>query len=788
MKTRLLQVWRMAAGVLAVPLFAGCVEDSTAESSQISASTHSVVATAPAVAAAVDESPAVEVVENASSPGRAEPAPGSAAAPAPPDLKLSPATREIVKLAQGGVDSSVLLAFVTNSTGTFMLGSDQIVYLNDLGVASEVIASMIEHDRLLREGQGTLPPVAVAAAPPPPPPATFDVSTAAPQPLPEAQEATAAPPPQPVAEAVPAPPTSVTYNYFYDSLSPYGTWVDVEGYGYCWQPTMVVANPGWQPYCNGGRWIYSDYGWYWHSDYSWGWAPFHYGRWFTHPRWGWCWYPDTVWGPSWVSWRYTDAHCGWAPLPPAAHYTAGLGFSYYGSSVGVSFGFGLGWNCYSYVPWTHFHGQHGHHYEKHRRPPHHAREIHEHSRVANDFVAGKHNTPVNRGVGEERVRQYTKSELRPVRVREEAVSGHEAFRNAGGRLERGGRELVIRRPPIPQTPAESKLAKGARPEGRTATTIPQAERRSPLEPRDPRGPTPARTAGAVPDGPQRGKPVAPAGNLTRQEPPVPDAVREGNPRPPTGSPSRPSPEVARRSPSPGPVSPPPAPTTPRRVESPQTKREAPSSGTVTHIGRRDAAPSPPANAPSTGSVARNPQPPSQANATASWTRPSENRANVALNNPQRAPVPTPPAAQAPTPTAQRPSTPISSGTVRRESPPRIQAAPAPSVRSEPRLSAPPAPVSPPNVVRFPSTPSPGAPPVRSSPGPSPNFAPRPAPAPTPAAPPPRSSPGPSFSPAPAPSAPSAAPAPSAPRSAPSSPPSNSGSSGRAGGGRPTQPR
>ena len=67
-------------------------------------------------------------------------------------------------------------------------------------------------------------------------------------------------------------------------------------------------------------------GWYWMSDYSWGWAPFHYGRWFHHARFGWCWMPDTVWGPSWVTWRYSDDYCGWAPLPPGAIYRAGVGF------------------------------------------------------------------------------------------------------------------------------------------------------------------------------------------------------------------------------------------------------------------------------------------------------------------------------------------------------------------------------------------------------------------------------------------------------------------------------
>ena len=136
--------------------------------------------------------------------------------------------------------------------------------------------------------------------------------------------------------------TEVTINYFYDTLAPYGSWVNVDGYGRCWRPSVMVYNPGWQPYCDHGHWVYTDCGWYWYSDYSWGWAPFHYGRWFQHPHWGWCWTPDTVWGPSWVTWRYSNGYCGWAPLPPFAVYQAGVGFFYRGTAVSLGFDWGLG--------------------------------------------------------------------------------------------------------------------------------------------------------------------------------------------------------------------------------------------------------------------------------------------------------------------------------------------------------------------------------------------------------------------------------------------------------------
>ena len=108
---------------------------------------------------------------------------------------------------------------------------------------------------------------------------------------------------------------NVSYSYFYDSLSPYGNWIQVDGYGLCWQPTVVVVNREWSPYGDHGHWVYSDYGWYWVSDYSWGWAPFHYGRWFRHVRWGWCWAstrpPATTKGSS----RSRPAPCGSRTAP-----------------------------------------------------------------------------------------------------------------------------------------------------------------------------------------------------------------------------------------------------------------------------------------------------------------------------------------------------------------------------------------------------------------------------------------------------------------------------------------
>src|SRR5262249_26081691 len=161
-------------------------------------------------------------------------------------------------------------------------------------------------------------------------------------PAPAVAPAPTAPEPPPPTQPVEAPaPTYVgnapaDVSYFYNDLSPYGSWIVLDGVGWCWQPRVVVINHGWRPYFDGGYWAYSDCGWYWASTYSWGWAPFHYGRWYLHPGCGWVWTPARVWGPAWVTWRTVGDHCGWAPLPPHADFDAHVGYIYNGVHVAVS--------------------------------------------------------------------------------------------------------------------------------------------------------------------------------------------------------------------------------------------------------------------------------------------------------------------------------------------------------------------------------------------------------------------------------------------------------------------
>ena len=129
----------------------------------------------------------------------------------PPNLVPGSPLAEVIKLVQSGVDESIILSYVTNSTSMFNLDSDKIIYLSDLGVPNEIQTAMMQRDLVLQQQMG-------ASTPPP-------------------QET---PPAEPTEPPPPPPPAEVTVNYFYSSLAPYGTWVDVPNYGRCWRPSIVV--------------------------------------------------------------------------------------------------------------------------------------------------------------------------------------------------------------------------------------------------------------------------------------------------------------------------------------------------------------------------------------------------------------------------------------------------------------------------------------------------------------------------------------------------------------------
>jgi hypothetical protein len=119
--------------------------------------------------------------------------------------------------------------------------------------------------------------------------------------------------------------SNVSFQLFYDQLSPYGQWIEYSNYGYVWIPD---AGPDFVPYSTNGHWILTDDGWAWDSDYNWGWAAFHYGRWSFSDSFGWFWVPDNVWGPAWVNWREAEGYYGWSPMEPGVSVAMSFGGTY----------------------------------------------------------------------------------------------------------------------------------------------------------------------------------------------------------------------------------------------------------------------------------------------------------------------------------------------------------------------------------------------------------------------------------------------------------------------------
>ncbi|HVM48182.1 MAG TPA: DUF6600 domain-containing protein [Candidatus Acidoferrum sp.] len=303
---------------------------------------------------------------------------------------ISPSASEVVRLAGSGVGDDVLMAYVQNSQTPFDLTADNVLYLRDVGVSQAVITAMLNHDNAMRaQAPPTAPPpYAPTEAPPSPAPA--------PAPVPEAPPPQAQPAPAPASYVGNAPPD---VSYFYNDLAPYGAWVSLPSVGWCWQPSVVVANRAWRPYCDSGHWVYTDAGWFWQSDYTWGWAPFHYGRWYLDASCGWVWVPGTVWGPAWVTWRSVGTTCGWAPLPPGADFAVGFGWRWHGVAVGASFDFGLGVGAFAFVS---FGDLCAHNVAHLCLPPARAAVIFRQTVVVNNYTVVK-NTVVNNGIAVSRI-------------------------------------------------------------------------------------------------------------------------------------------------------------------------------------------------------------------------------------------------------------------------------------------------------------------------------------------------------------------------------------------------
>jgi len=379
------------------------------------------------------------------------PAVASAGMPMLP-LDLSPGLAEIIKLAQAHIGDDTILAYVQNSGQKYNPSADEILYLSDLGVSDKVVAALVNKPDAA-PAAAPAPLAASATALTPEPPAAPVPGNAGMAVATEGMLDPAAPPPDstgyemPVAEAEEPPPLqNPQESYFYDSLAPYGNWAQT-AYGWGWQPMAAAVDPGWRPYCDRGQWMLTDDGWYWASDYSWGWAPFHYGRWLLDGRFGWVWVPGNEWAPAWVAWRNTtDGFAGWAALPPGVHYRRGAGlFAVGGRGLNVSFG--LNAAAFTFVGQEHFASRN---VGRYAAPVPRAAALFAASTPVNNysFAGGR---IVNAGVSAGQIAAATKAPV-PKFAMKEVVSPEAA----GTRL--AGQSLAVFRPNVAAPVVQPKVA------------------------------------------------------------------------------------------------------------------------------------------------------------------------------------------------------------------------------------------------------------------------------------------------------------------------------------------
>jgi hypothetical protein len=300
---------------------------------------------------------------------------------------LPPGVQDVVKLTQAGLSDDVILSQIKNNGASYNLTADQIILLKNQGVSQSVIKA------LLAGGAAPIPAAAPEPAVPAPAPAVAVVPTA----------------------TVPA----VSLDGFQAQLAPYGTWIQVPGYGLCWQPAVAVTDLSWRPYFNQGHWIYADTGWSWQSDYSWGAIVFHYGRWSRFNA-HWVWLPGYDRAPAWVCWREADGYCGWAPLPPSATYKAGLGL-FFDGHLALDVDFGLGRDVFTFVAYDHFWDHDLHPYLL----PHDRLEVvFRGSKMANGYRMD-HGRFVIEGLGRDHIAALTHRDVKAERdIRDSHLQGH----------------------------------------------------------------------------------------------------------------------------------------------------------------------------------------------------------------------------------------------------------------------------------------------------------------------------------------------------------------------------
>ncbi len=219
------------------------------------------------------------------------------------------------------------------------------------------------------------------------------------------------------------------FEYFYESLSPYGSWIQIDGGVNVWRPYNLRA--GWIPY-KYGRWIWTNDGWYWDSDEPFGYIVFHYGRWYYDDYYGWIWVPDDVWAPAWVEWRYDNDYIGWAPLPPYASFSINFGIRF-------TTGYVTPYRYWHFVKYRYMCDPYVY---KYYAPEHYKYRIYSGTRYRTNYGYSDGRV-INRGVDVDYIRR--RSGARIVERNVERVNNSRDFNNRGDRNNGPVRAYIINR-------------------------------------------------------------------------------------------------------------------------------------------------------------------------------------------------------------------------------------------------------------------------------------------------------------------------------------------------------
>lgn len=196
----------------------------------------------------------------------------------------------------------------------------------------------------------------------------------------------------------------VSFQVFYDELAPYGDWVKDARYGYIWLPAV---REDFHPYGSNGHWVMTGYGNTWVSNYDWGWAPFHYGRWYFDDYFqSWAWIPGYDWAPAWVDWRAGGGYYGWAPVGPVSMYVNVIAPSFH----------------WVFIPNRHIH----HHYAyQHYAPYRSITKIYNNTTIINNTVVYNNRTYVG-GPQPKEIERVTRKVVPVYAVQESQAPGRSA--------------------------------------------------------------------------------------------------------------------------------------------------------------------------------------------------------------------------------------------------------------------------------------------------------------------------------------------------------------------------